>query len=93
MKYLIITAIVCFYSSFSYSQGQDMSTRAESYFINGDLFKAESLFKDVAKTSQGVAYSHAISRLVHIAEQNSDRTLFKYIIDNAKDFKNIRSEA
>jgi tetratricopeptide (TPR) repeat protein len=93
MKYFIITAIVCFHSSFSYSQGSDISTRAESYFINGDLFQAEYIFKDVAKTSQGVVYSHAISRLVDIAEQNSDTALFKYVIDNSKDFKNIRSEA
>lgn len=66
--------------------------RAESFYLNGDLFEAERIFRDISKRSSGDTYYKALARLVDIAVKNGDSKLLKNVMEAIKDSKIQMSE-
>ena len=68
--------------------------KAESAYINNDLFMAEKIFKDLLKQQPPDDYSfNAMSRLIDIAEKNGDRRLFRDILLSLKGVNKPTGEA
>ena len=68
--------------------------KAESAYINNDLFMAEKIFKDLLKQQPLDDYSfNSMSRLIDIAEKNGDRRLFRDILLSLKGINKPTGEA
>ncbi|MCX6113059.1 MAG: hypothetical protein NTY22_07255, partial [Proteobacteria bacterium] len=68
--------------------------RAESLYVNNDLFMAEETFKEILRQQQNDDYSFdSMSRLIDIAEKTGDRALFKEILSLLKGVTKSTSEA